>query len=149
MTTAIQTAVNDPGTTGSPKYHRVEYTGGDTSGNWTINFTDPGNTEGQVFVLVEPATPFSKIVGEIRLYNGGSKDVKFAGWQIEPDRRPLAQPYPAFGPIPAEPDLPWKAVAWAAFGVVWQSAIFPMGCSAMSGTSRLHSGATISATSSR
>ena len=83
--TAVSTAANDPGTVGSPKYHRVEYTGADISGSVLLNHTDPGNADGEVYILVEPTTEYTKIQGEIQLRNGGIRDIKFAGWQVEPD----------------------------------------------------------------
>lgn len=83
--TAVSNAANDPGTVSVPKYHRVEYTGSDIGSSVSLSFADPGNAAGEVYILVEPTTEYTKIQGEIQLSNGGLRDIKFAGWQVEPD----------------------------------------------------------------
>lgn len=83
--TALQAAANNPGSVSNPKYHRVVYTGPDIVGSQSINFNDPGNPAGSVYILFEPATKFTRLQGSLALSAGGRRDIKFVGWQIEPD----------------------------------------------------------------
>lgn len=84
MVTAIQNAMADPGTVGSPKYHDVVYTGAALSGNQSISFTQSLPTEGSVYIRCRPSTPYLAITGRVTVSSGVS-DVLWTGWQFQPD----------------------------------------------------------------
>lgn len=84
MVTAIQTAMADPGTVGTPKYHDIEYTGPEISGNQTISFTQSLPTEGSVYIRCRPTTEYLGITGRVTASTGVS-DVQWVGWTFQAD----------------------------------------------------------------
>ncbi len=80
---AIQTAMADAGTVGTPRYHRITWTGGNIAGALTLSFTQATPTRGSVYILVVPSTLYTTIGGSLNIGSGVS-DTKFRGFQIQP-----------------------------------------------------------------
>lgn len=80
--TAIQTALADPGTVGSPKYHDIVYTGGNISGNQTLGFAGSLPAYGTVFIRVRPTTSKTRVTSSITV-NSGPGYVLWTDWRFD------------------------------------------------------------------